>query len=228
MDIYSLRTYAPETNTYKYQLPTELPRRPQPGNTAGKEVTIRVNSYNIVKYPDKTIYQYDVSGPCTPFLPSNRFQPHFDVLRSWLTLYYNRSTLAMAPRSARSSGRSGSRVLSNKPLVQDGSLTGTVLPGELLARPSTPVVDKSLILCRATADKQREFTVVVDLDEEQGRTARAGRENKHKVTIRQTTKVPLTAIDAYLKGKISFDNSVLEAISQYLVGVPRCFRLTVL
>ena len=60
--------------------------------------------------------------------------------------------------------------------------------------------------------------MIVDLDAEQGRTPRPGRENKHRVTIRKTTAVPLGSIEAYLKGKISFDNSVLIAISEVLPG----------
>ena len=39
--------------------------------------------------------------------------------------------------------------------------------------------------------------------------------------IRQTTRVPMAAIGAYLQGKISFDNSVLEAISEDTPSLPR-------
>ncbi|KAI9755710.1 MAG: hypothetical protein M1815_004705 [Lichina confinis] len=65
-----------------------------------------------------------------------------------------------------------------------------------------------------TLDKKPgELNIVVDLDAEEGKQARAGRENKHRVIIRQTTKVPLGAITAYLKGTLAFDSSVLQAIN---------------
>lgn len=59
--VQHLDTSLADANSIKYKLPTELPRRPQPGNTSGTQVKINVNSYNIVKFPDKTVYQYDVS-----------------------------------------------------------------------------------------------------------------------------------------------------------------------
>ena len=56
----------------------------------------------------------------------------------------------------------------------------------------------------------RQFTV--DLDEEQGTLARPGRSNSHKVQIRPSTKINLAAIQEYLNGKMTMDNSVLQAI----------------
>ena len=63
MDIWHLRNYDPETNTYQFALPTTLPRRPAQGNTVGKPIGVKINSFHVRKYPDKTIYQYDVRGP---------------------------------------------------------------------------------------------------------------------------------------------------------------------
>ena len=56
----------------------------------------------------------------------------------------------------------------------------------------------------------RQFTV--DLDVEQGIQARPGKSNSHKVQIRPSTKINLAAIQAYMSGKMSMDNSVLQAI----------------
>lgn len=54
----------------------------------------------------------------------------------------------------------------------------------------------------------------IDLDQEKGIPPRAGntRSNSHKVQIRPAATVNLAAIEAYLQGKISMDNSVLQAI----------------
>ena len=58
----------------------------------------------------------------------------------------------------------------------------------------------------------RQFTI--DLDEEQGVVVRPGRLNSHKVQIRPSTKINLAAIQAYLNGKMTMDNSVLQAIGK--------------
>ena len=45
----------------KYAIPTE--NVPRPGfNTTGKEIEVAVNAYGITKYPNRTVYQYDVSS----------------------------------------------------------------------------------------------------------------------------------------------------------------------
>lgn len=54
----------------------------------------------------------------------------------------------------------------------------------------------------------------MDLDVEKGMAARPDHPNVHKVAIRKTNAVNLAAVEAYLEGKMSFDNSVLEAISK--------------
>ena len=40
------------------------------------------------------------------------------------------------------------------------------------------------------------------------------RENKHRVAIRFTKKLQLATVQAYLDGKMDFDNGVLEGISK--------------
>ena len=47
----------------KYAIPTQLMRRPAVGNTSGLAATVAINSYPIMSYPRKNVYQYDVSYP---------------------------------------------------------------------------------------------------------------------------------------------------------------------
>jgi eukaryotic translation initiation factor 2C len=48
-------------DSQKYQIPVSYARRPAKGNTTGKEVMININSYPVTQFPNKTVYQYDVS-----------------------------------------------------------------------------------------------------------------------------------------------------------------------
>ena len=60
----------------------------------------------------------------------------------------------------------------------------------------------------------REVRLVVDLDAERGRRpSRTGKENKHRIVIRQTTPIRFDAMQAYMAGKCSWDNSILEVIT---------------
>ena len=61
MDIKVFRHFNRSTNEEQYDMPTELPRRPKELVTLGKEILLRINSYNITDYPTKTVHQYDVS-----------------------------------------------------------------------------------------------------------------------------------------------------------------------
>lgn len=71
-------------------------------------------------------------------------------------------------------------------------------------------------MCRSGANI-KEMRILVDLDAEKGRPPRPGREaDTCYCIIKQTKQVRLAVIDAYLKKQISFDNSVLEAISKLL------------
>lgn len=46
----------------KYAVPVDTV--PRPGfNTTGKEIEVQMNAFPITKFPNKTIYQYDVSIP---------------------------------------------------------------------------------------------------------------------------------------------------------------------
>ena len=60
------------------------------------------------------------------------------------------------------------------------------------------------------------------MNAEAGRPPRKGkegeiREDKHKVRINKAKKVNLSVIKAYLEGKMDFDTSILEAISQLIL-----------
>lgn len=60
MDPLNFRTYDRSTDRESYQFPSGLPLRPG-FNTAGKEIKIRVNQYKVAQWPQKDVYQYDVS-----------------------------------------------------------------------------------------------------------------------------------------------------------------------
>ena len=60
----------------------------------------------------------------------------------------------------------------------------------------------------------REIKLLVDLDQEKGRTPRPdGKDNKHRIMIRHTNPVGLNKLVAYMAGKTTFDNECLEAIT---------------
>jgi len=52
------------TDDAKYNFPSDLPLRPGI-NTTGKAIQIRVNQYKVTKWPERDIYQYDVSFTLT-------------------------------------------------------------------------------------------------------------------------------------------------------------------
>jgi len=63
MDAGNFRTVLEEVaanSSYKFENP--LPDRPG-FNTAGKAIAIRVNQYKVAQFPQKDVYQYDVSSP---------------------------------------------------------------------------------------------------------------------------------------------------------------------
>ncbi|KAI9745992.1 MAG: hypothetical protein M1818_000673 [Claussenomyces sp. TS43310] len=60
MEPQNFRYYDRNTDTVKNEIPNNLPLRPKDMNTTGKAVTVRVNQFKVVKWPQKTVYQYDV------------------------------------------------------------------------------------------------------------------------------------------------------------------------
>ena len=93
---------------------------------------------------------------------------------------------------------------------------GTVLRGKSFLDNSKTFQSEELtwFCSRALKDLSSEINVQIDLDAEKGQPAREGRSNRHRVVIRKTNIVNLAAVKAYLDGKMSFDNSVLEGISK--------------
>lgn len=59
MDPTNFRHFDNKTNEVKYAVPSELPKRPGM-NKQGREVSIGLNTFNVLKFPTKPVYQYDV------------------------------------------------------------------------------------------------------------------------------------------------------------------------
>ena len=58
------RNMIPKLNAkQEYKEPILLKKRPSFA-TVGGEIPISINSYAVLAYPTKKVYQYDVSGPC--------------------------------------------------------------------------------------------------------------------------------------------------------------------
>lgn len=51
-----------ESNPFRNQMPTQLTKRDGKFGKMGKKATIELNSHAVLTWPDKVIYQYDVSG----------------------------------------------------------------------------------------------------------------------------------------------------------------------
>jgi eukaryotic translation initiation factor 2C len=47
--------------TYGAPTPTDMPSRPKDMNKLGKECTIGLNTYHVLKFPQKPVFQYDIS-----------------------------------------------------------------------------------------------------------------------------------------------------------------------
>lgn len=62
MEPQNFRHYDRETDTSKYDFPSDLPLRPAQMNTSGKAIQVRVNQFKVTQWPQKTVHQYDVSS----------------------------------------------------------------------------------------------------------------------------------------------------------------------
>jgi len=69
MEPMNFRSYDRVTDTESYQFPSDLPGRPGL-NTKGKAIQIRVNQYKVIAWPQKDVYQYDVSWSSLSLSPS--------------------------------------------------------------------------------------------------------------------------------------------------------------
>ncbi|KAI5204824.1 Piwi-domain-containing protein [Aureobasidium subglaciale] len=61
--------------------------------------------------------------------------------------------------------------------------------------------------------REGEIRFNVNLDDEQGHTARPGRSDVHRVVIRHTAVIDFTCLDAYLRGTATYDSKILQAIT---------------
>lgn len=73
------------------------------------------------------------------------------------------------------------------------------------------------LFSRALDKKPGELRVDVDLNAEEGRTGNSA-SNKKRVTIRATKQVDFAVLRAWLNRQTSFDNGVLEAISECMTN----------
>ena len=51
----------PTINQFREQMPTTLAKRDGKFGKAGKKALVDINSHPITKWPDQTVFQYDVS-----------------------------------------------------------------------------------------------------------------------------------------------------------------------
>ncbi|KAI9759848.1 MAG: Histone chaperone asf1 [Chaenotheca gracillima] len=147
----------------QYEFITDFPKRPKVLNTSGKELSVKINSWPITKYPEKPVYQYDV-------LIGSGTEKRALLKKVWNSQFLK-------------------QLLGGPSWIFDGN------------RIAWSQMDKGSV------------TTTVDLDAEQGITPREGHENKHRVVIRKTNKIDMSAISNFLSGKMSFDSTVLEAIN---------------
>jgi hypothetical protein len=90
MEPFNFRTVDRETKAVTFQWGSELPNRPG-FNTTGKAIQVRVNQFKVSSFPNRDVYQYDVSSLLPPagiiVLMSHRFQSVTMLKRrvkSWL------------------------------------------------------------------------------------------------------------------------------------------------
>jgi eukaryotic translation initiation factor 2C len=61
MEPHNFRHYDRRTDEAKYAFPSDLPLRPKDLNSSGKAIQVRVNQFKVTQWPQKKVYQYDVS-----------------------------------------------------------------------------------------------------------------------------------------------------------------------
>ncbi|PLN80024.1 eukaryotic translation initiation factor 2c [Aspergillus taichungensis] len=143
----------------KYAVPVDTV--PRPGfNTTGKEIEVLMNAFPIVKFPNKTVYQYDVHV-------GNGAEKNVVIKKVW---------------------DSNARKSALKQIIFDGSK-----------------------LAWSMNNYSNGLNVMVDLDAEQGRAGRAS--NVFRLVVRPTKTVNLAVLNAWLQGRTSMQESVLEALN---------------
>lgn len=146
-----------------YSTAVSVPARTNPSQV-GTAIKIGLNTFHVLSYPSKTIYQYEV------------------VVNS------------------------GTEKKGLTKKIWESKAVQNAFPG--------PFIFDGSKLAWSTQQIEHDLRITVDLDAEEGRPARsAGKENKHRVHIRQTNPVGFSVLQAYLSRQADFDNCILEAIS---------------
>lgn len=72
----------------KIPIPVAIPKRPAKLNMQGREIPVKLNTFNVVSMPTQPVYQYDVSAnpPLLYLLSSNRDLHHLCRSTSVLVL----------------------------------------------------------------------------------------------------------------------------------------------
>ncbi|KAF1977039.1 eukaryotic translation initiation factor 2C 2 [Bimuria novae-zelandiae CBS 107.79] len=60
-DYSRYRNFNLDTDIHKLTIPAELPQRPAKFNSVGKPMNVTLNTFNVNKFPNTVVYQYDVS-----------------------------------------------------------------------------------------------------------------------------------------------------------------------
>jgi hypothetical protein len=68
MEPFNFRQLDRATNEYKFDMPGDRPLRTM-FNTKGKEVQIRVNQFKVIQWPQRKVYQFDVSSSSLASVP---------------------------------------------------------------------------------------------------------------------------------------------------------------
>lgn len=50
-----------DSHDSQHTIPAALPQRPKNLNSYGKETTVTLNTFNVLKAPSRTVFQYDVA-----------------------------------------------------------------------------------------------------------------------------------------------------------------------
>jgi len=66
-DIHLFRHFVIETNPSKFDVPASLPQRPKQFNNLGREISLTLNTFNVLQSPTTVVHQYDVSNGCSTF-----------------------------------------------------------------------------------------------------------------------------------------------------------------
>lgn len=96
MEHYTYRTFNSETNEEKFDVgaQTQFPGRPE-GMRLGKPVTIRVNQFKVLQWPQDDIYQYDVSLVTAIRSPKASYSCSADQLGTRSTRWQDQGPLEM-------------------------------------------------------------------------------------------------------------------------------------